>query len=57
MTIEFCNICDEETRWEPLRRGSRREKCVKCRTVFPCKHDCEHLDCDDEKRRWKNKRD
>lgn len=30
--------------WVELRGGAR-EKCIKCRTVFPCRHDCEHFDC------------
>jgi hypothetical protein len=32
--------------WKPVkRRGPCREKCTKCGDVFPCRHDCEHLDC------------
>jgi len=32
--------------WKPTkRRGPCREKCTKCNDVFPCRHDCEHLDC------------
>jgi len=30
--------------WVELR-GGNRERCEKCRTVFPCRHACEHLDC------------
>jgi len=32
--------------WKPTkRRGPCREKCTKCGDVFPCRHECEHLDC------------
>jgi hypothetical protein len=31
--------------WVPMKRGSSHEKCIKCQTVFPCRHRCEHLDC------------
>lgn len=37
-----CRLRDHE--WE-LLRGGRHEQCKKCKTLFPCKHDCEHLDC------------
>ena len=29
----------------PLRRGSKRVKCIKCGDSYPCSHKCEHLDC------------
>ncbi|HUE39986.1 MAG TPA: hypothetical protein VMR29_10800 [Candidatus Binatia bacterium] len=29
----------------PLKRGSVRVKCERCGDVFPCHHDCEHIDC------------
>lgn len=31
--------------WVPMRRGSRRETCTVCGTVFPCAHECGHFDC------------
>jgi len=34
-----------EHNWQPMKRGARREQCTKCNDVFPCRHNCEHLDC------------
>lgn len=28
--------------WKPFGEG---EKCSKCGEIFPCAHDCEHMDC------------
>ncbi len=30
--------------WKPLK-GGKHEKCVVCKTLFPCKGKCDHLDC------------
>lgn len=30
--------------WKPVRGGAS-ERCTKCRDVFPCRFDCDHLDC------------
>jgi hypothetical protein len=29
----------------PLGRGSSRVECGKCGDVFPCRHECIHVDC------------
>ena len=39
-----CNGPRDHT-WERLRRGSNRERCTLCGTVYPCRHACEHVDC------------
>lgn len=31
--------------WQPMQRGSKREQCRNCETVYPCRHACDHLDC------------
>lgn len=31
--------------WQPLRRGSKRERCKHCKVTYPCTHDCGHFDC------------
>jgi len=31
--------------WKPMKRGGAHEQCTKCQDVFPCRHECEHLDC------------
>ena len=51
-TVEFCHKCNSETLWETMRRGSKREQCVSCKDVFPCRSKCDHLDCQDEKASW-----
>lgn len=28
-----------------MKRGGAHEQCTKCGDVFPCRHECEHLDC------------
>lgn len=38
-----CSI--REHNWKPMKRGGAHEQCTKCGDVFPCRHDCEHLDC------------
>jgi hypothetical protein len=38
-----CNTRDHVDK--PMKRGSARVQCTKCGDVFPCRHDCEHLDC------------
>lgn len=35
---------------QPLRRGSSRVRCVKCGDIFPCFHNCNHIDCMIEKK-------
>lgn len=42
----FCLRCDARTRWVPVR-GGRRLRCSGCRDVFPCRHACEHADCNE----------
>lgn len=42
-----CRPSDHQ--WQPLKRGSSRERCTKCRSVFPCSHDCQHVDCRTER--------
>ena len=37
-----CNIRKHHD--QPLRGGARYQ-CEACQDVFPCRHDCEHLDC------------
>lgn len=51
-TMEMCHKCRVVTLWTPLRRGSKREQCVGCKDVFPCRSKCDHLDCADEKASW-----
>jgi hypothetical protein len=41
----FCHACQRYTQWTPLRRNSRRQKCSVCGDEFPCRHDCNHQDC------------
>jgi hypothetical protein len=32
--------------WQPLKRGSSRERCTKCKDVYPCRgNNCAHVDC------------
>jgi len=31
--------------WKQLKRGSSRERCAKCKDVYPCRHACAHVDC------------
>lgn len=31
--------------WKPMKRGGAHEQCTKCHDVFPCRSECEHLDC------------
>lgn len=38
-----CSI--EEHDWKPMKRGAKREQCSKCKTVYPCRGTCGHLDC------------
>jgi hypothetical protein len=46
MTAHFCGNCGHDTEWQPLRgAGDRPERCVTCKTVFPCPRACEHFDC------------
>lgn len=33
-----------EHAWRDVR-GGKYQRCEKCLTHFPCKHDCEHHDC------------
>lgn len=28
-----------------MKRGGAHEQCTKCKDVFPCRNECEHLDC------------
>lgn len=35
-----------EHKWQPY---GTREKCSKCGDIFPCQHDCRHIDCRDKK--------
>lgn len=35
-----------EHNWQP---HGTREKCSKCGDIFPCQHDCRHIDCRDRK--------
>lgn len=30
--------------WQPMR-GGKRERCVNCGDVYPCRTACEHVDC------------
>ena len=40
--MAICRIRDHV--WQPVR-GGKFDRCAKCKTFFPCKHDCKHLDC------------
>lgn len=40
--MAICRIRDHA--WRPVR-GGKFDRCEKCKTFFPCKHDCKHLDC------------
>ncbi len=48
---EFCHKCNADTKWVPLRQGSKRVKCEGCGDVYPCRSKCDHLDCLDDKER------
>lgn len=47
----YCHKCNHETRWETYKALYLR--CSQCRDFFPCKKECDHLDCLDEKSNWK----
>jgi hypothetical protein len=38
----FCKIRDHK--WERLK-GGKRWSCIVCDDIFPCYHDCAHIDC------------
>lgn len=38
----MCRLRDHV--WKPTR-SNKFDRCEKCRTFFPCKHECSHLDC------------
>lgn len=44
MNLQWCDRCQQDTRWERLPR-SKRERCTVCKNMFPCKPTCTHLDC------------
>lgn len=39
-----CHTCRRVTEWKPVRGGARLA-CEGCGDVFPCRHECKHLDC------------
>lgn len=39
----LCHRCGRVTQWQTIRGG--RLACSGCRDVFPCRHDCGHVDC------------
>lgn len=51
---ERCGRCGCITCWEPIR-GRLRLRCVGCGDVFPCEHDCAHLDCQEVRQLPKKK--
>lgn len=48
---EFCHKCNRDTKWVPMRKGSKRVKCEGCGDVYPCRSKCDHLDCIEDKER------
>lgn len=42
MKIRLCSLRKHVWR---LLRGGKREQCQVCKTVFPCRTLCGHLDC------------
>jgi hypothetical protein len=40
--MAICRIRDHV--WKPTRDG-KYDRCEKCKTFFPCKHECKHPDC------------
>lgn len=42
--MHFCHKCNRRTHWSLLYRGAR-ERCDECHDLFPCVHECKHLDC------------
>ena len=45
----WCHKCGSYTVWVEVQSRSAepftREKCRECGRPFPCRHECEHLDC------------
>ena len=50
--VVFCHSCDADVHWERMGRGSFRLRCVRCKSVFPCYNDCEHMDCQSVRELW-----
>lgn len=40
--MAICQLRDHV--WRDVK-GGRYQRCETCKTFFPCKHDCQHLDC------------
>lgn len=50
--VAFCHSCDADMHWEGMCKGSARLRCTGCKTVFPCYHECEHVDCQSVREAW-----